>query len=512
MTIKRFLSVAAALGLVLGASACDNDSLTGLNQNPNSPTDAPSGPVFTNAVQTTAGRYFGSLDYRGTEFIAQHLGEAFYPDEDRYSRLQGPQTTTAFNNTYSRELEDLHKVAVAGIAADAPGLYGPALVMQTWAFGNLTDGWGDVPYSQALQGDSAEGTLSPVYDPQQDIYKGFFTTLTKVSADLDASGSNELGGADPIYGGDPEAWEKFANSLHARFALRVVNVDKALADAELKAAFTAPGGLIEDNADNAQLAWPGDGVFDNPWADNFKSRDDQRMSRTLVNIMLANQDPRLPIYAQPTQADTTKYAGMQNGVDDATANSYARIASRAGDIFYADHGGLSYPSYLMTASEVLFIKAEAAERGLGGLTPAQAKGFYDDAITASLEQWGVTDAAAISAYLAQPNVAYKGGTNGLVQIAVQKWVSLYTQGMQAWAEWRRTCQPNTLQAGPAAVVDFIPRRLEYSQTEYAVNKENLDAAVSRQGGADTFASRMWWDSKPTAAPTYTAACNDPEHS
>jgi hypothetical protein len=493
-------------------NGCDNDKLTGMNQNPNSPVEAPSGPVFTNAVQTTAGRYFGSLDFRGTEFIAQHLGEAFYPDEDRYSRLQGPQTTSAFNNTYSRELEDFHKVAVAGLTDNLPGLYGPALVMQAWDFGNLTDAWGDVPYSQALQGDSAGGTVSPVYDPQQDIYTGLFATLTKVSADLEADGSNELGGADPIYGGDPEAWQRFANSLHARYALRVVNKDPALADAELTAAFTAPGGLIEDNADNAQLVWPGDGVFDNPWADNFKSRDDQRMSRTLVDIMLANSDPRLPIYAQPTQDDTTKYAGMPNGLDDAAANSWARRASRAGDIFYADHGGLSQPSYFITAAEVLFIKAEAAERSLGGLTPAQAKGFYDAAITASLEQWGVTEQADIDAYLAQTNVAYKGGTAGLTQIATQKWIALYTQGLQAWAEWRRTCQPSTLQAGPAAIVDFIPRRLEYSQTEYAVNKDNLDAAVARQGGEDTFAARMWWDSNPTAAPTYTAACNDPEHS
>jgi hypothetical protein len=503
------VSVAAILGLVLGAMGCDNDKLTALNDNPNSPVEAPSGPVFTNAVQTTVSRYFGSLDFRGTEFIAQHLGEAFYPDEDRYSRLQGPQTTGNFDNTYSRELEDLHQVAAAGLAQQDPGLYGPALVMQTWAAGMLTDAWGDVPFTQSFQGDSADGTLSPAYDKQQDIYASFFATLTKVSTDLAAGASNSLGNADPIYGGDIDAWERFANSLHARFALRVVNVDPALANAELTAALAAPGGVIETNAENAQLAWPGDGVFDNPWADNFKSRDDQRMSRTLVNIMLANADPRLPVYAQPTQDDTTKYAGMQNGVDDATANSYAKSASRAGLIFYADHGGLSLPSYLLTASEMLFIKAEAAERSLGGLTPAQAQGFYNGAITASLEQWGITDPAAVAAYLAQPGVAYKSGTAGLDQIAVQKWIALYTQGMQAWAEWRRTCQPNTLTAGPAAVVDFIPRRLEYSQTEYSVNKESLDAAVGRQG-PDTFGSRMWWDSKPTAAPTYTAACNDPE--
>ena len=88
------------------------------------------------------------------------------------------------------------------------------------------------------------------------------------------------------------------------------------------------------------------------------------------------------------------------------------------------------------------IQAEAAERSLGGLTPSQAAGFYNAGITASMNQWGVTDAAAITAYLAQPAVAYKGGTAGLKQIALQKWIALYSDGGQAWFEWRRTCTPD----------------------------------------------------------------------
>ena len=76
----------------------------------------------------------------------------------------------------------------------------------------------------------------------------------------------------------------------------------------------APGGLILTNADNAYFPWPGDGVYNNPWADNLGGRDDWRMSNRLVDIMNALSDPRLPIYAQPTAADPTVYRGSPNGL------------------------------------------------------------------------------------------------------------------------------------------------------------------------------------------------------
>ena len=90
------------------------------------------------------------------------------------------------------------------------------------------------------------------------------------------------------------------------------------------------------------------------------------------------------------------------------------------------------------------------------------------------------------------------------QIAVQKWIALYTDGAQAWAEWRRTCQPSTLVPGPFAIIGTVPRRFEYSNTETSVNGSELSKAVSRQG-ADLFQTRMYWDMNPSAAPTYPGA-------
>jgi hypothetical protein len=121
-----------------------------------------------------------------------------------------------------------------------------------------------------------------------------------------------------------------------------------------------------------------------------------------------------------------------------------------------------------------------------------------------MAQWGVTNSSAIDAFLANPAIAYQGGTGGLRQIALQKWIALFTDGVEAWAEWRRTCVPATVRPGPAAIISTVPRRYQYSTREHSVNATNVDAAVARQG-ADEFTTRMYWDSNPSAAPTYPGA-------
>jgi hypothetical protein len=515
---SRFYSlvVTAAL-LVLGTSACNNDKLTSLNNNPNSPADVPVPTVFTNAARTAVTRWLGGTGYdlRGTEWVVQHLAEVQYPDEDDYKRLQASSTTTWFDNPYQNELEDLRKIIQKGQAANDPGIWAPAAILRTWVFSYLTNTWGDIPYFQALQGDSAGATLSPAYDKQQDIYADFFKQLDAASKALTGA-SNSLGAADPIYGGNVAKWQKFANSLRLRLGMQIVNKDLATGSAQIQAALAAPGGVFTSNADNAQVNWPGDGIYNNPWSDNFAGRDDHRMSQTFMNLMLGLNDPRVRVFAQPTVRDTVvnaafpKYAGMPNGLVQATAQPYFNDTSRPGLIFWPPANlaaviggtGKATPSFVMTYAEVAFIQAEAANRSLGGLTPAQAQAFYNSAITASFDQWGIGSQAA--AYIAQPSVAYAGGLNGLVQIDQQEWIALYTDGGTTWSLWRRTCVPNTVKPGPNAITDIVPRRFEYSITEYSVNAAQLDAAIARQG-SDDLTTPVWWDVQ-TAAPTYTAGC------
>jgi hypothetical protein len=520
MSNKTFLRVGSAVALALTAFGCNNDKLTALNENPNSPKDAPPGPLFTNAARVGVARWFGAYDLSTAEYVVQHHAEIAYNDEDRYVRIHRADTQASFNGAYSGELMDLQKVISKATTAKEPGTYAPALALRTWGFSYLTDAWGDVPYSSAFKGDeSADASLTPSYDKQQAIYTDFFAVLDKASKDL-VGASNTLASADPIYAGSIAKWQKFINSLRARLAIRVINVDPALANTQLTAAINAPGGLILTNADNAQLNWPGDGVYNNPWSLILGARDDYRMSNRFMDLMLANSDPRIPIFAQPTVADPTRYAGSPNSILPTKATAYFNTTSRPGAVFFAGKttygftfggSGQRLPTWFLTAAEVNFILAEAAERGIAGLTPGQAAGYYNAGITQSLAQWSAVapastqiSAAATAAYLARPGVVYQGGIAGQVQIAEQKWIALYTDGGTAWAEWRRTCRPITIVPGVDATQSTVPRRLEYSTLEITVNKAAVDAAVTAQG-PDTFVTRVWWDKSPAAAPTYPGA-------
>jgi hypothetical protein len=490
--------VALVSVVLLSTTACETD-LTGLNTNPNSPTSAPATSLFTNATVTTIGRFNGGFQTLSmTSLFAQHVAQVQYVEEDR-GRLRTEVIDGLFAALYVNELEDYQKVIDIGKAGNQPNISGPALVMQSWVFQNMTDLWGDIPYTEALKGDVPGGPLTPAYDTQKDIYYGLLKTLTDASAAMTGAGAN-LGTADPIYGGDAAKWKKFANSLRARMAMRIQKADAAKATAELQAAFGAAGGVMTSNDDNAMLAWPGDGVFDNPWAATFSTRDDHRVSKTLLDTMLVLQDPRVPIYAQPTKADPTRYAGLQNGLDNVLVVPFFNTTSRIGEIFYpgttsygtfGSAAGKQTPSYLMTFAEVSFIRAEAAERNIGGQTGAKA--HYDAGVRASILQWGGTDAEA-DAYLQRPGVAYVAGATGLQQIGLQKWIAFFTQGSEAWSDWRRTGNPASIKMGPRAYPDVptIPRRIPYSSNEQSVNKASLTAAITRQG-ADTYHTRMWWD-------------------
>jgi len=500
ITRNSVAALTAAAALAAGAVGCSKD-LTSLNVNPNQPTSAPATALFTNATVTTVGRFNGSFQTLSmTELFAQHIAQVQYIDEDR-GHIRSGTISALFSGAYASELEDLQKIIGQGQAAKAAGIYGPAQVMQSWVFQQVTDSWGDVPYSEALKGDIPGTSFQPKYDTQKDIYYGLLKTLTDASSALKSATDAGLGSADPIYKGSAAQWVKFANSLRARLAMRMSKADPTKADAELRAAIAA--GLMTSNADNAQLNWPGDGVFDNPWAANFAGRDDHRVSKTLLDTMITLSDPRVKIYAQPTKADPNVYAGLQNGLDNATASgALFNTTSRPGAIFYpgttvygtfGTSAGRKTPNYLQTYAEVQFILAEAAERGMAGLSAGAAAGYYNAGVRASITQWGGSNADA-DAYLARNGVAYRGGAQGLQQIGLQKWISEFTQGLEAWSEWRRTGNPATIKPGPKQYPDVpgVPRRLLYSSDEQSVNLQSLNDAIARQG-ADSYLTRVWWD-------------------
>jgi hypothetical protein len=85
-------------------------------------------------------------------------------------------------------------------------------------------------------------------------------------------------------------------------------------------------------------------------------------------------------------------------------------------------------------------------------------------------------------------------TDAIKQIAIQRWIHLFVNGYEAWAEWRRIGYP-ILIAAPGANGNNIPRREAYPTIERSNNTVNYDAAVAAfpYGGTDGLNTRVWWD-------------------
>lgn len=466
------LSVLAA-ALVASGMACGN--LTDINTNPNGPTDVAPPSLLANAIQDVVGGVDGvdgvtSLNIRGAGLWVQYYAEIQYRDEDKY--IVRPGTSGGWG-LYNRSLEDFQRMIDKGVSASTPNWEAVGRIMKSYVFSVMTDAMGDIPYSEALTGNA---NLTPKYDSQKDIYTALFADLTKASQEIDPGGIGFATG-DIMYGGDMTRWQKFANSLRLRLAMHLQKVDAATAAAQAQAAVTA--GVFQSNDDNAQLLYLAVSPNRNPIYEDALSRDDYGLSKTYVDSLTSWNDPRLPVFAQinkDTILANRTYQGLPNGLNDGEGPALFYI-SRIGAYWRETPNA---PLSLLTYSEVLFLEAEAAERGW---IPGSAATFYADAIRASMEQYGIAT-ADIDAYLAQPRVAYAGGAAGLTQIAYQKWVSLYMQGMEAWTEVRRTGVPAVV-PGPRAVLSSIPERLPYDDQEQVLNKANVDAAVAAQGFASS---------------------------
>ena len=429
----------------------------------------------------------------------------------------------AFNPIYTDMVPQLQSITKAA----APGSAEAAMADIVWVLGfhRVTDYWGPIPYFQA----GTPGN-SVAYDPQDKIYDDFFKKLTAaVTALKSHTGETPYGTYDLIYGGNVNKWIKFANSLRLRLALRISNVDPARAKTEAEAA-VADGVFTDSPGEDAliQKSLKGD---DNNGLSIMSDWNEFRMSASMESVLTGYKDPRLPVYFLPDGATKSnpngngKYDGLRNGltatqltesVNLATAN--AKVGKRWSS---PDFGGnanyLETPQNIMSVSEAYFLRAEGALLGwnMGGT----AKAMYEAGITNSMKQWGVTDAAAITAYINSLDVPVAPGdylnspavTDAPVkfaadvatqkkQIAIQKWLGLFPDGTEAWADYRRS---RTFILYPVANSENpdIPdpktkwiRRIPFLLSETQNNKAAVDAAIPLLGtGGDKVTTPLWWD-------------------
>ncbi|MCS2762396.1 SusD/RagB family nutrient-binding outer membrane lipoprotein [Bacteroides ovatus] len=276
------------------------------------------------------------------------------------------------------------------------------------------------------------------------------------------------------------------HSLRLRIALELADRDEDTARRVIASLWDNRNSVIDSNDAIARFVFTSSPQW-NPWASAFNSRDDQRVSKTLIDKLNEWNDPRIGILAQLPQDEGVKnYVGAANSLSaDAANNQGFNKVSRPGTYFLKD----SSPAVFYTYAEVLFIFAESAARGW---ITADAETLYREAITASLNQFGIIDNRIIDSYLQQEAIRFDAA-HWYESIGWQKWIAYYGQGPDAFTDWRRLGYPQLI-PGPDSVLGSgeLPRRFFYPVTEQSLNGKQYQIAISHQG-ADEITTRLWFD-------------------
>ncbi|WP_234735826.1 SusD/RagB family nutrient-binding outer membrane lipoprotein [Tellurirhabdus bombi] len=473
---------AAMAALLLGMSACTGE-FDELNTNPNNPTTAGADLFMPHGIQSAVDVYWGgSIGQDIGNLIPQHWARIQYTDVDQYT-TSNDVVNTGWSNFYIEAIADYQRIYKIGAETGNPNYQAVAIILRSWVFSLLTDIYGDIPYSDAVKG--LEGTLQPKYDAQKDVYAGIIAELKTANDMINVTDKSKAIAGDILLSGDLTKWKKFANTLSLRILNRMLGKADAPIDVktEIERILKDPAKypVLAANADNVQLNYLAAAPNNNPINENRKTRDDHRVSATLVNKLKAMNDTRLTVYAN-APADGGDYKGVPNGLAASDANALGLSkTSKVGNLFVA----ATAPGVIITYAELLLIKAEFAYKGIASAGDVAAN--YTDAIKASHSQYGLTVAPA---YLTAN--ALKTGAEGYTQIMEQKWIALYGQGVEAWTEYRRTGIP--VLSPPALNTNggVIPTRLPYPGSEESLNNVNFKEALKRQGGQNDKKMKLWF--------------------
>lgn len=496
-TFSKIKIVAMLLLVMSSLSACD-EGFVDINTNPTTANSIDPNFQFTYLQLLTSGDEYTHIraNMIYCETFVQHMQIlSFGAHGDKYT-LNDDYSGSLFNRSYAelaRNMADF--LNTTGKDATLSNYANMMKIWRVFTYQRVTDTYGDIPYSEAGQG-VLKGIYNPKYDAQADIYKSMIDDLGAAATALDAS-KKTPGAADVVYGGDVTKWKKFAYSIMLRMGMRMSKVDAATAQATVAKAIA--GGVITTNADMPVVKHSDgpSGINNNGVAHALDIyQGDARISKTMIDLMKANNDPRMPIYFQNPDgsADVTKMTGITPGTDSGA------LPANWKDVFAVTNNKLKNKANsqpLMTAAEVNLLLAEAAQRGWGS---GSAATFYNAGVKASMQMWtavnatlpAVTD-AQVDTYLAQTAVKYDAA-KGLEQIAMQVYYATFLNGYEAFANWRRTGFPALKTSNATAPLSggAIPRRLMYPAGEAASNDVGYKAAIARQG-ADTFGTKVWWD-------------------
>ena len=499
------------------------DTLDEIDSNPNSTTNPLPTGLFNNANKeyidfTRDGWVSGRMILPWVQYSAQRI----YTEEDRYQyRLStGVQLWTRsyyVANDYKKIIDlntDPATKSQMSVYGANENQIAASRIMLSYVFLNLVDSFGDVPYwsyggkDADFQALNVNESVQPKFASQQKIYADILKEL-KESAEMINLNADVFVNGDKLFDNNPEKLKKFANSLRLRVATRVKGV---VAGAETHITDAINSGVMTSNDDNVGLKYEDNMVNPSPFFSTYISRSDFAISKTFVDLLKGNkgnfgEDPRIFKYASPTSVkvgnirnqtmteatSASQIVGMPYGVTSQISTTQAPTSS----FFGASVLKPGYTEILMEYSEVLFLLSEAN---------GWSQSYYEQGVRASMEKWNI-DSAKINAFVAALPPANKQN------VLTQKYVSLFMQPFEAWAEYRRTGYPNTLLLpGQSAALNVatasgqttytftsliadltdLPTRIYYPTTVQTLNTDNYKAASTAIGG-DKMNTKLIWD-------------------
>lgn len=509
------------LGLFLTVATSCDEGFGELNENPLAPTNVNDGALFNSIVASVRLGWNRQLFlhnevlYDVTEqaaVTAQTFGNISGGSEEVWSNYYG-----ALKN--ARELE--HRYAALENSADADIVRSMVRILMAYKTFQVTDLFGDIPYTEAGRAFAEDVVLQPVYDSQEDIYKANIDLLIE-SVDLIRNGSGTLrfGNFDTLFGDNTDTWVRFANSLLLRHLVRMYDADPDFAGTRIQSLLTGGNDVVVKNGDlvmsPARQGWDNLGVN---WS--FREHNRVRLGSTMWETLTdAGEiiDPRLGIFYEPNNAG--EWAPFPQVPEANTPQSGGDpYESSRRDASYEDKGvdniysPVNYylirdeqdiPEILITSAEVKFLLAEIYERGLGvAADPFLANDNYQFGMLESLEYWQglvvqssiwvnkpeLQTAGELFNVLIHPKYELMSITDPeerLRRIYTQRWIDSFRQPWEAFAVLRRTGglvprtgEPNTF------------NRFEYPPSELAFNEENYLSQTQRMGG-DLTSARLWW--------------------
>ena len=435
--------------------------------------------------------------------------------------LQDGWNSAMWQFTYSYVMPEIFRLEQTA-PEQMPPFYAIAKILKVLVMHRVTDYYGPVIYSHF--GDRGS---EYVPDSQEEVYGTFFEDLDQAVGILAAyvgerPTANEFAKFDLLLDGSYTAWLRLANSLRMRLAVRLASVAPRKAETEFRKAAEDPNGVIETNTANVSVATSG--IYTNPLGAINRSWNEAAMSAPMESILMGYGDPRIAKFFEPCRGDivvtnedgasaTVHLKGEYHGIRQGTAFSHN---------YYAAFSRLAVETttepMLMSAAEVWFLRAEAALRGW---TDEDVETCYRSGVVMSFAQWQVsgaeqylmTDAPAADYHdpIAPENdIAARcrvsprwdeaaDDETKLERIITQKWIAMYPEGCEAWAEQRRTGYPRLFPVrfnhskGQSIDTETMIRRLPFPATLETSDPEQYEMLVKSLDGPDHGGTRLWWD-------------------